>query len=785
MTLLRNLNQRKSIFATLLISYIAILLIPVAIGAFLYQRVEHIMADNANRTNLGLLDQVKLVAENRFAEVDSLSVQLSFNPKLQWALSNYENDYTKSQFNLVEIMKDFRNVNKVSSFIDNFFVYFKNTDSVLTTAGKYDSPFFFSKILKFQDQNVDWVKRNLLAGNPDTTYLPVSSIKEGERTSSVITYVQSLPIGEKVNVKGYLVVFIKEQEFDHLIAQIEKVNKSSISIVNDKQQIIMTTDKSRQLSPKLLAKLDGQSGYDDNAFAQDGKAMMLSYTTGQNGWKYVSVVPKKMVLAQVTVVKNMALMLLFLCLVAGIVAAYAMAYRNYSPIRDVVRTIMQDNNDTQRNDNNEYDYIKQSILRSLGEKNQLRQTLTQQAPVIQANFLSRLIKGHIEASSVQDDAFKFMGLQFEHEYFGVILLEIEDCREWLKEDTEREWANVRLILSDLSIGLLEGRGYIVELDRNRLAILTNTPLPSEHTYRERTAFIEQLLEAAGQRLPIKITTAVSQYHRGAEEIGKCYREALFALDYRMIKGANTVIYHEEIANLEQQSYHYPLESEVQLMNFAKSGDYASAERLLDQTYEANFQSNGISPEMGKFLMIDLLSTLVKVMNGLPLSDKKRLESKIDPVKVIAEYATAEDMMNQIKASYRLICKFTKEEKTEHGDRLHARICHYINEHYDDSGLSLSLMADHFQISLQYLSTFFKKHSGQNITDYIAAVRIRRAKELLADSSITMGDIAVKIGYANAVSFVRFFKKAEGVPPGKYRELLERHGASIPEAAENG
>src|SRR5690606_8491993 len=98
--------------------------------------------------------------------------------------------------------------------------------------------------------------------------------------------------------------------------------------------------------------------------------------------------------------------------------------------------------------------------------------------------------------------------------------------------------------------------------------------------------------------------------------------ALIALDYRMIVGSNAVIYHEEIADLEQHYYHYPMEAEVQLMNYAKSGDYTNAERLLEQIYEANFQSNGISPEMGKFLLIDLLSTIVKVMNGLQITDKK-------------------------------------------------------------------------------------------------------------------------------------------------------------------
>jgi two-component system response regulator YesN len=241
----------------------------------------------------------------------------------------------------------------------------------------------------------------------------------------------------------------------------------------------------------------------------------------------------------------------------------------------------------------------------------------------------------------------------------------------------------------------------------------------------------------------------------------------------MIRGSNAVIYHEDIANHEPHYYHYPLEDEVQLMNYAKSGDYANAERLLEQIYQANFESNGISPEMGKFLFIDLLSTIVKVMNGLQITGKKQFESDVDPVKVIAECATAQEMIVRTKELYRIICKFTKEEKSEHADRLYYKICQYIDDHYNDNSLSLSSMADHFQISLQYLSTFFKKHSGENITDYIATIRIREAKKLLVDPTVTMGDIAIKIGYANAVSFIRFFKKVEGVPPGKYREMLDR------------
>lgn len=770
MGLLRKASRRKSIFITLLFSYLAILLLPVTAGIYLYHQVEKIMVDHANKTNLGLLEQIKLVAEERFKEIDRMSVQLAFNPKLQWALNHVETDHIKNEFDLAEIIKDFQNVTKERSAIYDFMVYFKNTDTLLTSSGKSDVSFYFNKILRYNEKDADWVEANLFAGSRLKTYFPVTNIKEGERVSPVITYVQSLPIGEQTNPKGYLVAFIHEQEFDRYFQQIEKVNDSSISIIDNNGQVILSTPREHAGSPDVWSLLRDKDGY--HSFQENGEAMLVSSTTGENGWKYVSMVPMQSVLQQVNLVKSLALMLLLLILIAGLIASYTLAYRNYSPIREVVRIIMQENTQKRADAENEYEYIQHSIVRSLGEKNQMRQTLMQHLPVIHANFLSRLIKGHMDVTALTEETLTFMGLRFEYDAFGVFLLEIEDCRDFIQKDTEREWADVRVLLTNLCRDLLGKHGYIAELDRTRLAVLVDVGPATDPGHPNGTGFAEQLQEAAYQRYNLKLSIAISQVHRGLEEIGRCYREALIALDYRMIQGSHAVIYHRDLTGLEPHSYYYPLEDEVQLMNFLKSGDDASAVRLLDHIYEANFQSHAISPEMGKFLLIDLLSTIVKVVNGMQLTDQKRFGSFLDPVKVMAECATAEEMIQKTKQISRQICAFVREERTEHGDRFYGKICGYIDEHYADNGLSLASMAEHFDVSLQYLSTFFKKHSGENITDYIAAVRIREAKRMLANPALTMGDIALKIGYANAVSFVRFFKKVEGVPPGKYRDMQE-------------
>ncbi|MGN7381795.1 helix-turn-helix domain-containing protein [Paenibacillus sp. SAFN-117] len=766
-------NGPKSVFITLLTSYIIILLIPVIIGSALYKNVEKLMVDNANRAHLGMLEQVKQVMDNRLGEIDSMTVQLALNPKLLWLLSNVGGDTVNDQIKFLEFMKEVKNFRNISTFIEDFFIYFKNTETILTPLMKTNPEVYFNKIRSYEDKGYDWVMNELLSGHRYKTYIPASPITDriASTTTNYITYVQSLPLANFSDPEGYLVIHIDEQEINQLLKQVEWVHNGAIYILDENYQVMMTNSQ-EGLDPKLYTQLTEPSDYYN--IVQNGEEKMLSYTTSaKNGWKYVSVVPTSIVMEQVNRVKDGALAMLVICLAAGAVASYVMAYRNYSPIREMIQEIIKGRGLKRGHFTNEYDFIKKMIVLSLNEEKHLRKTLEEQAPVLQANFLTRLIKGHAEIDAAQDRSLEFMGVHFEHDFFCTMIIEIDDCSSFIKGDTEREWALVRFILTNVCSELMQDKGYIVEMDRDRLAVLTSIPEADDEAKMRRNDFIRQLKQVIEERFRIQTTVAVSMIHQGMEEIGRCYREALMAMDYRVIYGANEVIFYEDLEDLEQHYYHYPMEAEVQLMNYAKSGDYVHAEKLLEQIYEVNFTDHKITPEMGKCLFFDMLSTVLKVSNGMNIDDKKLFAGSSDPAKSISDCSTAEEMLGKIKELYMQICTHSREEKTDHSERLYARICSYIEQNGVDCNISLTMMADHFQITPQYLSSFFKKHSGQNITDYIAAVRIRESKALLADQTLTVSQIAQKVGYSNDVGFIRFFKKYEGVTPGKYREMLRR------------
>ncbi|MBR3635850.1 MAG: response regulator [Lachnospiraceae bacterium] len=104
------------------------------------------------------------------------------------------------------------------------------------------------------------------------------------------------------------------------------------------------------------------------------------------------------------------------------------------------------------------------------------------------------------------------------------------------------------------------------------------------------------------------------------------------------------------------------------------------------------------------------------------------------------------------------------------DKMIDNVVSDIREHYTED-ISLTSLAAKYNISMGHLSKMIKEHLQVNFSDYIASLRIQRAKELLRDESISIQEIAEIVGYNDYFYFTKVFKKVEGISPSKYRKEL--------------
>lgn len=117
-----------------------------------------------------------------------------------------------------------------------------------------------------------------------------------------------------------------------------------------------------------------------------------------------------------------------------------------------------------------------------------------------------------------------------------------------------------------------------------------------------------------------------------------------------------------------------------------------------------------------------------------------------------------------------------EESGDQGTPI-ARVKKYIQAHIE-SKVSLMEVAEYMQMNPAYLSRYFKENTGMNFGEYCRGIRMKRAKELLQNTSLKVYEIAGRLGYQNAQAFGTAFKECEGVSPFAYRS--GRH-----ETARNG
>lgn len=126
------------------------------------------------------------------------------------------------------------------------------------------------------------------------------------------------------------------------------------------------------------------------------------------------------------------------------------------------------------------------------------------------------------------------------------------------------------------------------------------------------------------------------------------------------------------------------------------------------------------------------------------------------------------MILRIKDQFQCYIESTKESEME--AHLVSKVVKYIDEDSEICELTVSMIADYFNISISNLSHQFKRYMNRTISDYITEKKFLHAKKLLLDSDDSVQMIAAKIGYGQTSNFIRKFKQFYGMTPLEYRNL---------------
>jgi Response regulator containing CheY-like receiver domain and AraC-type DNA-binding domain len=137
----------------------------------------------------------------------------------------------------------------------------------------------------------------------------------------------------------------------------------------------------------------------------------------------------------------------------------------------------------------------------------------------------------------------------------------------------------------------------------------------------------------------------------------------------------------------------------------------------------------------------------------------------DLIRVFSKIKNELDQENQLTAA--------KTENEPSGDnslnfneKIISIIKNYVEKNY--ASVTLEDLTKQVHMNPDYISKFFKQKTGQNFSDYLIEVRMKKAADLLADIRYKTYEISDMVGYSNSFNFTRTFKNYFGMSPREYR-----------------
>lgn len=153
-----------------------------------------------------------------------------------------------------------------------------------------------------------------------------------------------------------------------------------------------------------------------------------------------------------------------------------------------------------------------------------------------------------------------------------------------------------------------------------------------------------------------------------------------------------------------------------------------------------------------------VSTKYGISTSAPLNELKNI------VYLDNQYTTALTQLIEMCANYIWLNNIIQLSSSDLAQEIRLYIATHLAE-----DLSVDSICAKYNISPSGLYQLFQKVFGCGVVKIIRRERIKRAKELLLDSHLSVSDVASQVGILDANYFTRLFKSETGVTPKGYRK----------------
>ncbi|MEF3308858.1 AraC family transcriptional regulator [Paenibacillus sp. GYB004] len=727
----------NSLFAKLLLGFMVVILISFAFNLFAYNFFYNQMRDELIRSNTTALANTVDGYETQLLQLDDLLTRYYFDN----SVAALKKGNIGSDFPIVnELADEFRTI--VSNYnldLENVFIYFKEQGFVIDKNGYTRAEEMFGKYYVSRDYGPEFWAGQFADDFHFRTF------PSAEFTRHQIELMNP-------GSSRFVPVIVKSQigsQF-YVGALIDADRMFSAQLQREDNPFYMTGSAgqlfySAGAVPAAMPAAPGEAG---KSFVLHGSDYYF-YKTGElSGQTYVSVIPYETIASQMTKMNVLLLTLFALSVLISIAISVLLSVRFKNPVQRILEALRQMNPVIRQTSTiHEFNVISESLqhmIQSVHRKNSLLQKY---------GYLDKI-------KSIQALDTEVQALADTEQPFHFIMFHIHYTREYELLGRDRPLKTTHFLeFINLNMTQSFADSVTMQIEKDRILSIVFTDCDESEAITGLLHYFKQIFDRDSAYYQLAIACCPKLWE--PSEFTSAYETAGEMLRRRMLSSETQII--GTPGPLEPVIFWTP-EEERSFAAHLEAGNEPQLTALVHSSMQRLARRQATAWHYRQYAG-DLLSKLLMTL----------MAHQIDTNSLYAEYSPYDEMERFVsEAQYielfeRLLgqAALLIRQKRDARDPIVDFVVGFIEKHYGDD-IYQDLIAGKLNISTGYLRNYFKEKTGQNLSDYLNEIRIGKAKEMLEETEEKIQDIAARVGYQNANSFTRMFRRLTGLTPGEYR-----------------
>lgn len=773
------LNFRKSFFFKIFLYYISFFVCILVITVFLNRYYTNLLEDEAVYDCRNALVNISERVSVMMDEIYQTNRLLILDENLYNIILNDAKIKTEDYYKLVDTVNSLIKLRATKNIFEIAYIFSKNSNLIISSDGTVSADFFYNKYYVYGEYDFDYWS-NMSLKSVEYKILNTTKVKVNRTQSEkfIIPFVQSQIGDSKFN--NLFVINIDEAEVRKVLGRYS-LSKNSIIFISDKYGNIMSSTN-MQKTPQIIKDetfFEKLTNSDDKYFIYnfEGNPLLVSVHLSNimnKQFIYTACIPLSEIFDKSIKIRNAVYLISLFTFLLLCIISFFISKKLYRPLKNLM-AIMKDYQVEQNTADglNEYDFLSNEILKLINGSKSLAQSLTYALPLAREQYLLKILN-HNETEIDEFGQRKLVSsfkIDFEHQYFCVALIEFsfsEKIKTNYDDHEKQVLINNSIIEIMKNLILAHYDVHPITIGNNRLCIIIN--LEKEDCIKSLEGSIREIYgKFCKEGQSILVYIGIGQVKYGIDNVYFSYKEALKALTFLSPFSKDKIKVFDTELKQSQKACIFPIDDENKLYNYLIGGYKRETDELLKDLINRN-----INGEISDLYLKDLYMQIYMI------GQRALIYRNMSPEELMGEEFinfTSEfdnispvEIINYINRFFISIASLADENTISKLDL--EGIKNYIDKNYN-SEIYLVQLADRYNTAVPYLSKVLREFLGMNFQQYLAKIRISNAKKLLSESSMPINNIMEAVGFNSRNTFIRMFKKFEGITPSEYRNLSNK------------